>query len=255
MSYVDIVKIMLGLIRASREGDWMLHRVAIRAMIPWCFAYDKVNYARYLSYYYATMSQLPIEHPEVYNHFIQGGFSVQIGSQNPFGRIPVDQTIEETVNKDTQTPGGTKGFSLKPRAVARYYLTSEYRSSFLRQLRSMVNAGQHDYFSHPDIRSPRIRKDEATIQSLIQLMDSSWLNPFNPDQEELVSISTAIVAPEGTKSHRIDVVFDVYRETSIKDAERNTGVQIREFSSRTLHMVTISINGESCYAALLTKQD
>jgi len=57
------------------------------------------------------MSQLYIDHPGVYTHFMNGGFSVQIGSKNPFGRIPVDQTIEETVNKDTQRPGGTKGFS------------------------------------------------------------------------------------------------------------------------------------------------
>lgn len=107
MSYIDMAEIMLGLIRASREGNWMLHLAAIRQMIPWCFAYDKVNYARFLTYYYAKMSRLPIEHPEVHGHFMQGGFSVQIGPKNPFGRIPVDQTIEETVNKDTQTPGGT----------------------------------------------------------------------------------------------------------------------------------------------------
>ena len=27
--------------------------------------------------------------------------------------IPIDKTIIETINKDTQTSGGTKGFSLK----------------------------------------------------------------------------------------------------------------------------------------------
>ena len=118
MSYIDIVEIMLGLLRASRESDWMFHLASIRDMIPWCFACDTLNYARFLSYYYATMSRLPIEHPEIHNHFMQGGFSVQIGSHNPFGCIPVDQTIEETINKDTQTPGGTKVFSLKPGAVA-----------------------------------------------------------------------------------------------------------------------------------------
>ena len=42
-------------------------------------------------------------------------FSTQIGNDNPFGCIPVDQTIEETINKgtQTQTPGGTKKFSTK----------------------------------------------------------------------------------------------------------------------------------------------
>lgn len=32
---------------------------------------------------------------------------MQISANNPFGCIPVNQTTEVTVNKDTQTPGGT----------------------------------------------------------------------------------------------------------------------------------------------------
>ena len=55
---------------------------------------------------------------------MQSGFSVQRGSQNPFGRIPVDQTTEDIVNPDTQTAGATTGFGLKKAAVERYYLTS-----------------------------------------------------------------------------------------------------------------------------------
>ena len=138
-SYLDMAEITLGLLRAAREGDWLLHLASIRAMIPWCFAYDNLNYARFLSCYYDTMSRLPIDHPEVHQQFMQGGFSVQVGSQDPFGRIPVDQTIEETVNRDTQTAGGTNGFSLNRAAVERYYL---------RQIRQMVGRGM-SHLSHP----------------------------------------------------------------------------------------------------------
>lgn len=112
MSYIDMVETLLHMIRSSREGNWLLHLYAIRAVLPWCFAYDRINYSRYLSVYYAEMSSLSIDHPDVHDQLDNGGFSVQIGRQNPFGRIPVDQIIEETVNKDTQTAGGTKGFSL-----------------------------------------------------------------------------------------------------------------------------------------------
>ena len=84
-SYLDMAGITLGLVRGAREGDWLLHLASIRAMIPWCVAYDKVKYARFLSYYYATMSRLPTDHPEVHQQFTQGGFSVHLGSQNPFG--------------------------------------------------------------------------------------------------------------------------------------------------------------------------
>ncbi len=89
MSYVDMVGgALLGLLRASREGDWNLHMSAIYLMIPWCFAYDKVNYARYLPVYYANMANIAAEYPEVYESFIEGRFAVQLGSKNPFGRIP-----------------------------------------------------------------------------------------------------------------------------------------------------------------------
>ena len=95
-------------------------------MIAFVNAYDRLNYARYLPYYFATMCCLNTDYTEVYQHFMQGGISVQLGSSNPFGKIPCDQTIEETINKDTQTAGGTKDFSLKSRAVQKYYLNAEH---------------------------------------------------------------------------------------------------------------------------------
>ncbi len=102
VSYMDIVgDILLGLLCACREGNWQLYLSAIHEMIPWCFAYDRLNYARYLPPYFAEMSNLPTTFPEVYKHFQSGGFSVQLASDNPFGRIPVDQITEMTVNRHT----------------------------------------------------------------------------------------------------------------------------------------------------------
>ena len=190
MSYVDMVEIVLGLVRASREGDFEHHLMCIRAMIPWCFAYDCLNYARYLPYYFATMCRLSMDYPDVYQHVKQGGISVQIGSSNPFGKIPCEQTI----NKDTQTAGGTKGFSLKSGAVKKYYLNAEHRSLFCRQLREIVGLGG-SRLNHPDLQQSRILKDEADVQSLVNLMEDSWINPFRSDQDSLVSLATAAMPP------------------------------------------------------------
>ncbi|KAG0729627.1 hypothetical protein GWK47_029953 [Chionoecetes opilio] len=68
MMYIDMVEILLGLIRADREGDWMLHLACVRRVIPWCFAMNKVNYARYLPVYYAQMTQLHETCPELYKY-------------------------------------------------------------------------------------------------------------------------------------------------------------------------------------------
>lgn len=152
-------------------GNWDLHINGIRTLIPWCFAYDKVNYARYLSAYFAQMTNLPETNPDVHRAFQQGQFSVQRPSNNPFGRIPVDQTIEVTVNKDTQTPGGTSGFSLKAGAIKRYYITAEYRSEFLGHLRDMVH-GNQSKLNHADLQQPRIKKDEETVSTVVSLIKS-----------------------------------------------------------------------------------
>ena len=48
MSYVDLTSLILDFIRASREKDWTLHLILISNLIPWCFAYNRSNYAKYL---------------------------------------------------------------------------------------------------------------------------------------------------------------------------------------------------------------
>ena len=53
--------------------------------------------------------------------FKKYGYSVQIGSSNTISGIPVDQTTEETTNKDTQIR--TKGSSLNAYGGSRYHMT------------------------------------------------------------------------------------------------------------------------------------
>ena len=193
MSYVDMVNTLLCMIRASREGNWQLHMACIHECIQWCFAYDKINYARYLSAYYAEMTQLPERHPDVHQQFTEGMFSVQIGDRNPFGRIPVDQATEETVNKDTKTPGGTCRFSLNNSAVTRYYLTAEYRSSYIKILRDMLRMNQSD-LQHAELQQSRISKDEKAVSSIVDMI-GDLVHPFKESQD-LINISNATVAPE-----------------------------------------------------------
>ena len=107
----------------------------------------------------------------------------------------MDQTIEENVNRDTQTSGGTKDFSLKRAAAERYYLTSECRSMYLKQLlRRMVGRGM-SHFSHPDLLMPRITRDEADVQSIEKLLEDDWTNPFDQNETEFVSTSTGTLSP------------------------------------------------------------
>lgn len=98
MSYVDIAEPLLIFVRASRGKIGCCIFFLIDCSF---FGNDKV--ARRLPTHLWAQ---------------EWGFSVQIDDHNPFDQIPVDQTIEETVHKDTQTAGGTRGFGFKPSQFA-----------------------------------------------------------------------------------------------------------------------------------------
>ena len=58
-----MVYLLLSFIRATRTTDWILHLSTVRAMLPWYFAYDPINYARYMSTYWLEMICLDDTHP------------------------------------------------------------------------------------------------------------------------------------------------------------------------------------------------
>ena len=65
--------------------------------------------------------------------------------------------------------------------------------------------GQGDsQFNHPDLQLPRIRRDEAYVESIVDVLDNCWVNPFSPDQCELVSLLTATVAPPDVGNDILD---------------------------------------------------
>ena len=62
------------------------------------------------------MLNLPISHPEIYNGLAGGDFVTQRTSE-PFSQTPMDQTLEQTLNKDSKTKSGLIGFSVNETAV------------------------------------------------------------------------------------------------------------------------------------------
>ena len=49
MSFLEMTELLLNTIYSIRNGDWELLLVCIQNIIPYTFAYDNINYARYLT--------------------------------------------------------------------------------------------------------------------------------------------------------------------------------------------------------------
>ena len=58
-----MAQLLLSFLRAPRADNRYLHLSAIRSMLPWFFAYGRVNYQRYLTAYWLEMHLLEYTHP------------------------------------------------------------------------------------------------------------------------------------------------------------------------------------------------
>jgi hypothetical protein len=48
---------------------------------------------------------------------------------------------------------------------------------------------------HPDLSQKAILKDETAVQSLVQLMEENWIDPFRNAHSEIMCLSTGVTAP------------------------------------------------------------
>ena len=196
-SYLEMVEVLLNAIRATREGNWEMHIESTKEMLPWFYAYDHINYARYLPIYSVNMMSLEESHPEAHTMLANGDFGVQRTTHQGFSQVPVDQTIEQTLNRSTKTKGGIVGFSLKKSAVQRWMLTAHSREAFIDSCRRMTDSYQGRSQYHKENGSSRIKRDEDDVTKITEVIEG-WRNPFEAS-DELVVLSSGRVADENVK--------------------------------------------------------
>ena len=78
-------------------------------MLPFFFALDHLNYARWLSVHLKDLKSLSLTNPTIYATFLEGNFVVPKTLQN-FSFIPIDHAHEQN-NKLVKEDGGTIGLT------------------------------------------------------------------------------------------------------------------------------------------------
>ena len=119
-----MVELLLNTILSVRSGDWHRFMTCVKDIIPYTFAYDNINYGRYLTAMFSEMLTLEDDFPEIYEEFVAGNFAAQLSNHGRFSRTEPDKVIEMTLNRDTKTPGGRTGFSTNIGAVNRWEINS-----------------------------------------------------------------------------------------------------------------------------------
>ena len=85
---------ILQMIYSLRAGKFVKYVESLSKLMPWLFALDHTNYARWLSVHIRDMVQLESIHPEIYHEFCSGSFVVR-KTQRKFSSIAMDQLHEQ----------------------------------------------------------------------------------------------------------------------------------------------------------------
>ena len=164
----------------------------MRDVATYAFAYDYYNYARYLTPFLSEMIAVETSFSKVYTEFINGNFVVQLSDFNPFGKVKPDKLIEVKVNRDTKTHGGTIGFSTNCNAINRWVLNALFRGGFCTAFHYFrPYSSKHQ---HKDLSKHRVKNDENDENSLIYVLQDTFINPISDNT--VLWISNGMVASE-----------------------------------------------------------
>ena len=159
-SYVDMVSTLLHFISCTRRSDWEGHLNTLEKMTPWLFAYDRVNYTRYVPVYLKEMRELEKTHPFAHEHLNNGEFAIQQQDRYAFSATAADQVIKQTINRDSKSAGGIIGITTRPNAVAKWVLSQSQRLAMTQLCKKYADQDETDR-NRKDLDPPHQARDVA----------------------------------------------------------------------------------------------
>jgi len=112
VQYMSMIDILRKFIRAERTGNWELHLQSIQAILPYMAASGHNSYTKSGTLYLQQMSNLPTQHPNVYQHF-RDGLHVIRRSNQLWAGLSSDLVIEQVLMRSLKTSGGlTRGWGM-----------------------------------------------------------------------------------------------------------------------------------------------
>lgn len=184
--------VVFSLVRSFREANFNLYCQALSALIPFFFANNNINYARWLPIHLKDMVSLEQTHPGVFHEFQLGKFVVH-KTHREFSSIAIDQAHEQA-NAVVKGDGGAIGITEDPSALRRWMVSGP-------EISQLIN--QYELASQPKKVNEDIRHHEQTRQSQKSFTDKvkklframkDLGNPFQEESKDLLTLDTKIIA-------------------------------------------------------------
>ena len=198
MKYVEMIRLYHTFCRRLREGKFDLYVYCLPKLASYFFSLNHPNYARWLVRYYDNLLEIKDTHPEV--------FSIR-RTEKPFSGLPVDLTLEQTINADTacQRKGVsalTNSISARQRWAHRHFI----RTSIVSNLFEDLGMTKKEDVSQ-DLKINQMRKNSKDLCQVMNMIKET-INPFadDIDKKHLFNLASGKAASPDTESFLLDIV-------------------------------------------------
>ena len=128
----NIYPIIRDLTQSLRIANWDGYMSSVQHCLPLFFAYGRTNYAQYAPIFFEECMDLKRKSPELYEHFVNGGFVVNRTRQG--SGTPMDQALEQVYNKPAKGAGGVIGITRRKEAVALWNILKHKKEGYTSNL-------------------------------------------------------------------------------------------------------------------------
>ena len=180
--------VIFSLVRSFREANFDLYCQALTDLVPFFFANNNVNYARWLPIHLRDMASLKQINPQVFNEFKLGKFVVH-KTHREFSGLAIDQAHEQA-NAVVKGDGGAIGITEDPSALRRWMISGPEVSQIVSQyeLASQVKTAKED-IRHHEQTSQSQKSFTDKVQKLYFAMKDLG-NPFQEESRDLITFDT-----------------------------------------------------------------
>lgn len=104
LQYMEMVSLMRTFIKAERTGDWRLHLISLKRMLPFLAATGHNNYLKSIRIYLQNMYRLKDTHPNIENSFLNGNHVIR-RSERYWAGLSADLIIEQEYMRSVKSTG------------------------------------------------------------------------------------------------------------------------------------------------------
>ena len=164
VAYLKDISSLLPSATAVRGGDFQLHMEAERDMLKYCFAFDHINYAPYMSFQHVFLSGLEAKGDPAIDNLTKRGIGGSL-SGDKFSSVHVD-LITEMLNGETKRQAGPhrSGHSTNVDAVNTWIKTTHIHAKLRKKFNDTIRLTTDSY--HKETTQSEMKRHSQHVKNL-----------------------------------------------------------------------------------------